>query len=135
MYTYIIACVVIVISHCSDPLSEAGFCQNYLDVSLVNGWPCSCRVALRLTAQRVPCGFCTRFFSLVCSACCAQHSCVSLCSSWQLITVFVADISCCWHSLTAVFAPVLEEASPYVTQAGSSILEHLLHQGFQCLAK
>lgn len=62
MHAYIIACVVIVISRCSDRLPEAGFCQNYLDLPLVNGWPCSCRVALRVMVQRVPCGFCTRFF-------------------------------------------------------------------------
>lgn len=54
-------------------------------------------------------------FQLVCSACCAQHSCASLCSSWQLITVLVAYISCCcWRSLSAGFAPALKQASSYI---------------------
>lgn len=98
------------------------YCHITLQWSFVRGWllsklfgftPCEWLALFmsgdtwRPMPQRVPCGFCTPIFNW--SACCAQHFCASLWSSWQLITGLVAYISCyCWRSLSAGFAPVLK---------------------------
>ena len=58
MYAYIhththVCRVIVIVSHRSDPLPEAGLCHHDLDLSpmlpTMNDWPCSYSVALRET--------------------------------------------------------------------------------------
>lgn len=87
--------VIVIVSHRSDPLPEAGLCQHDLDLSpmlpTMNDWPCSYSVALRPLPQHVPYRFCTLDFTLPCKTCYAQHFSSSLCNSPRFITVFVAS--------------------------------------------
>lgn len=107
MRAYIIECIVIVMSHCSDPLSETGFCQNYLDLSPVNfplrmtglvhvGW------CLDSCLRACPAGFAHDFFISLQRLLCSAFLCLSLqqpaahycvCYWYQLL--LLAFLKCC----------------------------------------
>lgn len=94
MHTYIIVCIVIVISHCSDLLSEAGFCQNYLDSLPVNDWPCSCQVTLGDPCLReCPVDFAHQFSTGLQCLLCSAFLCLTL---EQLAAHYCA---CCLYQL------------------------------------